>query len=48
MVDATFGAGAVIGPLVSGVLYEKAAWSIAVGVLAALCFSAAVPTVSHF
>ena len=46
LVDATFGAGAVIGPLVSGALYEGTNWAVAVGLLAGLCFSAAVPTVS--
>ena len=46
LVDATFGAAFVIGPIVSGSLYEATNWAIAVGVLAALCFSAAIPTVS--
>ena len=47
LVDATFGAGTTIGPFLSGFLYDKGNWGIAVGVLAALSFSAAIPTVSQ-
>ncbi|KAL8800344.1 MAG: hypothetical protein Q9182_005238 [Xanthomendoza sp. 2 TL-2023] len=46
LVDITFGAGAVIGPLISGLLYEKTTWAITYGVLAVYCFSGSVPVVS--
>ncbi|KAL8828561.1 MAG: hypothetical protein Q9191_002514, partial [Dirinaria sp. TL-2023a] len=43
LVDVTFGAGTVIGPLISGLLYEKTTWAITYGVLAAFCFSGSLP-----
>lgn len=46
LVDITFGAGAVFGPLISGLLYEKTTWAITYGVLAAFCFSGSIPVVS--
>jgi MFS family permease len=46
LVDCTFGAGAVLGPLISGLLYENTTWAIAYGVLAAFCFSGSLPVVS--
>ena len=46
LVDVTFGAGAVIGPLISGMLYEKTTWAITYGVLAVFCFSGSLPVVS--
>ncbi|KAL8628779.1 hypothetical protein Q9189_005507 [Teloschistes chrysophthalmus] len=39
LVDITFGLGLVIGPLISGLLYEKTNWGITVGVLAIFCVS---------
>ena len=46
LVDITFGAGAVFGPLVSGLLYEKTSFAIAYGVLAVFTFSGSIPVVS--
>ncbi|KAL8725566.1 MAG: hypothetical protein Q9166_007268 [cf. Caloplaca sp. 2 TL-2023] len=46
LVDVTFGAGAVIGPLISGLLYEKTTWAITYGVFAVICFSGSLPVVS--
>lgn len=46
LVDCTFGAGAVLGPLISGLLYENTTWAIAYGVLAVFCFSGSLPVVS--
>ena len=46
LVDVTFGAGAVVGPLISGLLYEKTTWAIAYGVLAVFTFSGSLPVVS--
>ena len=46
LVDCTFGAGAVFGPLISGLLYEKTTWAITYGVLAVFCFSGSLPVVS--
>ncbi|KAI4193064.1 MAG: hypothetical protein LQ350_008488, partial [Teloschistes chrysophthalmus] len=45
LVDITFGLGLVIGPLISGLLYEKTNWGITVGVLAIFCVSGIVPVV---
>ena len=46
LVDITFGAGTVFGPLISGVLYEKTNWAITYGVLAIFTFSGSLPVVS--
>lgn len=46
LVDCTFGAGAVIGPLISGLLYEKTTWATTYGVLAVFCLSGSLPVVS--
>lgn len=46
LVDCTFGAGAVLGPLVSGLLYEKTTWAITYGTFAVFCFSGSLPVVS--
>lgn len=46
LVDVTFGAGAVFGPLISGLLYENTTWAITYGVLAVFCFSGSIPVVS--
>ncbi|KAL8636949.1 MAG: hypothetical protein Q9228_005723, partial [Teloschistes exilis] len=43
LVDITFGLGLVLGPLVSGLLYEKTEWAITSGVLAIFCVSGMVP-----
>ncbi|KAL8659389.1 MAG: hypothetical protein Q9226_000465 [Calogaya cf. arnoldii] len=46
LVDVTFGLGAVIGPLFSGLLYEKTTWAITYGVFAIFTFSGSIPVVS--
>ena len=46
LVDITFGAGAVFGPLISGLLYERTTWAITYGVLAVFAFSGSLPVVS--
>ena len=46
LVDITFGAGTVFGPLISGLLYERTTWAITYGVLAVFCFSGSLPVVS--
>lgn len=46
LIDCTFGAGAVFGPLIGGLLYEHFTWAITYGALAALCLSGSVPVVS--
>ena len=48
LVDITFGAGAVFGPLISGLLYGRTTWAITDGVIAVLCFSGGIPVVSAF
>ena len=46
LVDITFGAGTVFGPLISGLLYENTTWAITYGVFAAFTFSGSLPVVS--
>lgn len=48
VVDVTFGAGTVFGPLISGLLYEKTSFAITYGVLAGFCFSGSLPVVSCY
>ena len=48
LVDCTFGAGAVLGPLISGLLYEKTTWAITYGTFAVFCFSGSLPVVSAY
>ncbi|KAL9010187.1 MAG: hypothetical protein Q9180_009321 [Flavoplaca navasiana] len=47
LVDITFGAGTVFGPLISGVLYETTNWAITYGVLAIFTFSGSLPVMLY-
>ncbi|KAI4281962.1 MAG: hypothetical protein L6R38_003305 [Xanthoria sp. 2 TBL-2021] len=47
LVDVTFGAGTVFGPLLSGLLYEHTTWAITYGVLAVFTFSGSLPVMLY-
>ncbi|KAL9599269.1 MAG: hypothetical protein Q9219_003971 [cf. Caloplaca sp. 3 TL-2023] len=47
LVDITFGAGTVFGPLLGGLLYEHTTWAITYGVFAAFTFSGSIPVMFY-